>query len=394
MDPSATMSSFLSLGAPLCAFLLVIQLTLFERRILSFVIIGFGLLSVVVGFLQISQGESSPLRFYAITNPSQAVGFFANRNHFAALLYMSLPIIAAWMLATVSKISSPERGELDGSAVVLIAFLISTFAIVLLAQGMASSRAGIGLAGVATLASFALMIPLRHQRSRLHSARYLVAAIGVGGILIANFALVRIFQRADLDQIDQYRVQFTQETLRAARNYFPIGSGMGTFVPVYFSIEQIANATGEYVNRAHNDFAETWLEAGVAAPLIVAAFVGWWLVRLVQIWRKQLVRNHVLDGLLVRAASIGVILPVFHSAFDYPLRTTAIATLFATFAGLLIDPVGRTDQVAEEQRSRTRRKRRQTSSSRPLPRPLGPELSPSEGTATALPGVLKIKKRD
>ena len=169
-----------------------------------------------------------------------------------------------------------------------LAVLVGTFAILLLAQGMASSRAGLGLAGLATFASFSLMVPLRHQKSRFRSARYLVAAAAIGLILISEFALVRIFQRTDLDQVDQYRVQFTQQTWQAAKSYFPIGSGMGTFVPVYFSIEKPISVTSEFVNRAHDDFVETWLEAGVLAPAIVLAFLGWWVFRLVQIWRRPM----------------------------------------------------------------------------------------------------------
>jgi hypothetical protein len=36
--------------------------------------------------LQVAQGPRL-LRLFAVTNLSEAVGFFANRNHFAALLF-------------------------------------------------------------------------------------------------------------------------------------------------------------------------------------------------------------------------------------------------------------------------------------------------------------------
>ena len=46
-----------------------------------------GIIGVFVGLFQVAGGPESPLRYFEITNPTEAVGFFANRNHFAALLY-------------------------------------------------------------------------------------------------------------------------------------------------------------------------------------------------------------------------------------------------------------------------------------------------------------------
>lgn len=54
---------------------------------MSLVVIGIGPASVLLGFLQVAQGPSSPLRLFEFTNLTEAVGFFANRNHFSALLY-------------------------------------------------------------------------------------------------------------------------------------------------------------------------------------------------------------------------------------------------------------------------------------------------------------------
>lgn len=42
------------------------------------------------------KGLMSSLRFFEYTNPTEAVGFFANRNHFAALLYTVMLFAAVW----------------------------------------------------------------------------------------------------------------------------------------------------------------------------------------------------------------------------------------------------------------------------------------------------------
>ena len=52
----------------------------------------------ILGHFQVAQGQASPLRFYQFTNPTEAVGFFANRNHFAALIYSVVLLTAAWAI--------------------------------------------------------------------------------------------------------------------------------------------------------------------------------------------------------------------------------------------------------------------------------------------------------
>ena len=68
---------------------------------------------------------------------------------------------------------------------------------------------------------------------------------------------------------------------------------------------------------------------------MLAAFVAWLVLRTVAIWRARRSQGEPIDGLLTRAATIVVVLILVHSLFDYPLRTTAIAAIFAFGCGLL-----------------------------------------------------------
>ena len=95
--PNATWLSALSLLPPIALFLCVLQLSYRERRHLSLIFLGFGVITAMLGLLQVAQGPSSALRFFAFTNSNEAVGFFANRNHFAALLYVLMLFAAAWV---------------------------------------------------------------------------------------------------------------------------------------------------------------------------------------------------------------------------------------------------------------------------------------------------------
>ncbi|MGH9549530.1 MAG: hypothetical protein ACRD3W_09145, partial [Terriglobales bacterium] len=97
VSPQATWLSVLSLLPPLSIFIGVLLLGYRDRRWLSLVVLAVGVVSAFLGLMQVAQGPTSALRFYQFTNPTtEAVGFFANRNHFAALLYVVLLFTVAW----------------------------------------------------------------------------------------------------------------------------------------------------------------------------------------------------------------------------------------------------------------------------------------------------------
>ena len=114
------------------------------------------------------QGPTSPLRFYPITNPGNSVGFFANRNHYAALLYSVIPFTTAWI---VGLLLGHKIDRIFGLAVAIL-----VYAALVLGLGMALSRAGIFLAVVAALASLAACRhpPAAHRPSWLldHQRRH------------------------------------------------------------------------------------------------------------------------------------------------------------------------------------------------------------------------------
>src|SRR6202050_2329500 len=98
VSPNATWLSVAALLPTLAVFFGTILLSYRERRLLSLAVVAFGVASAFLGLLQIAQGPASRLRFFAVTNLSEAVGFFANRNHFAGFLYVVLLFAAVWAI--------------------------------------------------------------------------------------------------------------------------------------------------------------------------------------------------------------------------------------------------------------------------------------------------------
>lgn len=351
--PHATWLSAISLIVPLAVFLATLLLTYRERRWLSVVILAIGTFSVFVGLLQVSQGPGSPWRFFTITNPTEAVGFFANRNHFAAFGYTLLLLAVAWVTNAAVLAGRAASVKQYDPITILAALGGFTLLVVLLAgEAMARSRAGLGLTIVALLGAFTLSVSDRRiGGTGFTSSKVLVGAIVLGFVLTVQYALYRILERFEVDPLDDARLAFTPSTLKAGLAYLPAGSGLGSFVPVYASVEKPEYALlNTYANHAHNDAAELWLETGLLGLVLLALFLFWFAWQSVVIWRNSPPPGtREVDWSLGRAATIIVALILIHSLVDYPLRTAAMMAVMAFCCALLMPPLAAPEPIAEPQ---------------------------------------------
>ena len=387
VSPHATALSALSLLPPVAIFLAMLSLDDRGRRTASVVVLGVGILNVIVGLNQIAQGPSSPLRFYAYTNPTEAVGFFANRNHLAALLYCVTIIAAAWAVEAVRAFET-ARARREGRAIVPLAAAFAVLVALVAAQAMARSRGGLGLTMVALAGAFALSFFDRRDTSGFTPGRLLVGTTAFAVMFAGQFALYRIMERFSTDQLEDSRIVFARNTIEAAKAYMPLGSGMGTFVPVYGMFEKPEDALLDaYVNRAHNDVLELWLELGVAGLLLMAVFVAWLAIASWKLWRRGGAGAAGIDLLLARAATLAIALLGAHSFVDYPLRTTAMMAFMAFACGLLIAPTPGAGSEPPADRSGARRKKTSKRGAARAPEP--PPRSPvpaSPAPAANIPG--------
>jgi hypothetical protein len=337
VSPSATWLSLLSLIPPAAIFLGTMLLGYRQRGVLSLVLLGFGILSVFLGLAQVAQGPSSSLRLFNYTNDTEAVGFFANRNHLAALLYSLTLLTAAW---AVSISFGRDDRELGGPRIVAIVAIFTALVALIAAQAMARSRAGLALTIIALFGAFALAFVERPKAAFGDRATQVIgAAVALALLFGVQFALYRVLERFALDPIQDGRVTFARVTKGAASAFFPIGSGVGSFVPVYAGFETPSDAFADtYANRAHNDFLEGVLESGLISLSAVVVFLAWFGFRSVRAWRRPDASLQYVDKLLPRAATIVIALLIAHSFADYPLRTAAMMGIFAFSCALLVDP--------------------------------------------------------
>jgi O-antigen ligase len=279
---------------------------------------------IVLGVLQVGSTDPETSRWYLYPQSSWglATGFFANANHMATLLLITIPFLAALPVAVRRR---SEQAQLHSGIAALAA---SGLLLVLIGITLNGSLAAYGLL-LPVLAASALIIVPRTSRAR----RWL--AIAAALLLVASVALLwtnggRLGSRLGLAGSVHSREQIYATTMRATRDFMPLGSGLGSFPRVYAVYEDHARLdVSEYVNHAHNDYLEYVLELGLAGVVGVALFLMWWGRAVWSVWR-----GGSADA-FARAASIASAAVLVHSIVDFPLRTAAISAAFAMCLGLL-----------------------------------------------------------
>lgn len=337
--PFATETSLLWLMPAVALFLAGLQFNAKERARLAALFVGVALVGMVVGATQLFGGPDSPLYFYAITNPGSTVGFFANRNHFAAQLVLALPFV---LLGTALWWS--DRRDQGHGGVLLLAVGAGMAVLLILGLALAKSRAGLLLGMLAIALSLPALMGLRRKRG---TRRVLGVAVAIGVLLGVQFALFGILQRFQVDALDDARFQYASITAQAAAEHTPQGAGLGAFRRAFEGYD-LGSPGSAYINHAHNDYAELWLDGGWLALALGLALGLSFVLGTWRRWRQVATVDG--DVLLGRAASIGLAMLALHSLGDYPLRTTALLASAGLLAAMLC-PAARRAARADAEKS-------------------------------------------
>ncbi len=369
MVGEATWLSLLSLLPPLSLFLAISTLDMKERRQLTLTLLAFAVLSGFMALLQAAQGEESLFRFYnKEMHDSAPVGFFANRNHLGALLYCGGMLAMAWILASYDalRLDDGDAGHRN-----MIALAASAFALVTLAsvELVLRSRAAVFLFFLGALV-LPIVVTLRRSlrrgekdpfetapRNWLPIGAAVVTLVAIPLIFVGSSSLQGVFDRFAADQLTDERPVMVRVTLLAAGAMMPFGSGLGSFVPTFQMFEKPRDLfAGTFANHAHNDLLELALETGLGGLLLLCAFIVWLALRARRAWATP--QRPGIDAYLQDAAIVVIMLFLGHSLVDYPLRTSALLSVFAIACALLIKPPGNPESHQSEDKRDGRRRQR------------------------------------
>lgn len=323
--PYRTWNSFFACLVPIAALFLVARLSRESRFSLLPILIGFGILSGLLGLAQTIGSPQGPLYLYEITNNGSAVGLFANRNHQAALLACLFPMLSVY--ASIDD-QSPDRMRLKtivcaGAALFVLPLLLVT-----------GSRAGLVLGLIGLLAAGLLYRRPRALQSKRRPRRRVDLRYVVGGLVVLVLGgMTALLSRAQAierllmkDETEELRIQLLEPIWEMIRAYFPLGTGFGVFPDVYKVHEPADLLSTAYVNHAHNDLLEFVLEGGLPGAVIL--FLG------LMAWVTGVSRLRIPPGTVTRTVLFGrlgaaiIMILAVASIVDYPLRVPSLSVLF------------------------------------------------------------------
>jgi O-antigen ligase len=320
LAPYDTLDTLLALLPPLAMLAAMVRFRDFSTVSLAAALIGGTLAGVLLGVLQVTSGDPvhSPWYPYRESNFGLATGFFANSNHMASLLLVTVPFIAA-LGAAAQKKSGDVR--LRSAALALVG---GGVLLIILGLALNGSLAGLGLGGPVILASLLVLIG-----SKARFARAALAVIGIGSLAaLAMLWASPVTHGAETSVLS--RQQIVSGSVELVREFGPVGTGLGTFEKAYRLSEDPAAVDRYYVNHAHDDYLELAVETGLPGVVLLLLFLAWWVRTVRQMLQSPAADQFAYAGAIASAALL------LHSAVDYPLRTAAMSTVFAMCLALIV----------------------------------------------------------
>lgn len=282
------------------------------------------IIAALTSLVGVFQAAGIDIRFYRVN--SVMSGVFANRNHQALMLAFTVPL-SAYYIFNEKRMNSHVRSHLPIERIIIfLGIILFIFAQII----VTGSRGGVIFFVIAVLMSAAIFIENLMNYIKVSSKYKVIAALisFSGMIWLVWAALTAASRNIVLERFvivsQKLRTDVWQHVTEIIPMYLPWGSGVGTYVETYQITEPDSLLSAEYSNHAHNDYLEIALTGGFPCLLILLVAFGWLARAVVSAWTP----SASLDRLR-RLGLIMIIMFAIASAVDYPLRTPALASLFA-----------------------------------------------------------------
>ena len=329
LDRSETRQALVLLVTDLAFFFLAVQLFAGAG---SNTLRAFGLAVLVfagsMGLFAIVQFASGAHRIYGIVDtPGGVFGPYVNRDHFAGLMEMLIPVAVLYIAGRRGRLS------LEASAWRVIAVALALASLLL-----SGSRGGLlALSAEIAIATSAL----RRAGARTTEGRRLAMAAA-----ITLFAGVMLFAYVDpgwvakklgsVAYVDSARAEWAGlrkrmalDSLRMWRDHPVLGVGLGDFETAYPRYQSFPGDL--WIDHAHNDYAEAVAETGLVGALLILSALALFLRLAFRDWGQPF-RSRA--GWIRLGAAIGCCGLLVHSFFDFNLHIPANAAWFAVLAGI------------------------------------------------------------
>jgi O-antigen ligase len=339
INPAATLLAFFKILAYLGIFVLAIQLFDSARRKNTVVttLIALGCFEAGYGIVQFLLGWNN---IFGYTNPYDswvATGTYINRNHFAGLMDLTVPLAFAAAFHTYQLWSDPRRraattrSASESPLEFRIIFFLFLAVIMVIGSVFSYSRGGILSVGLTLIAlSILTVLKVRRRSWSILIAGLATLALGFS-LWVGIGGLVNRF--VDMSRAGyvgtQRRSMIWSDTAQLFRSNPILGTGLGTYEDALRPFQQhLVDLT---IDHAHNDYLEFGAETGLVGFCLLFFPIFYLLVRMVISFLKdhRRYRSAILLGCI--GSTLGLLI---HSMMDFNLQVPANAMIFAAILGI------------------------------------------------------------
>ncbi len=327
VDQASTSEAVLKLALCFLIFFLAAQLyyiapaKAWDRLGLSIL-----LYASLLGLFAILQFFSGPGSLYWIAPaPNVNFGPYVNRDHFAGLFEMLIPIAGTYY------ISAGRKSRFS---------LLWAFALLIAVASLLFSGSRGGLLGLLSELSLFLVISVFPVRKRPRIG----LAWGTVGLALAALAFLLLLAPSELParlasiarfrdaSVSGDRPKVTRDTLRIFHDHLATGIGLGTFEAVYPQYQSFV--TPKSWTFAHNDYAQFLAETGIVGGLL--ALCGLLIFLYEGFWVGFRSGYSETPAWIQLGAFLGCCGLLVHSFADFNLHIPANADWFSACAGLAV----------------------------------------------------------
>src|SRR5436309_2158315 len=339
IDPDST-RRWLALAVGLVGLAVLAAPALRHRRPARAAALGIGAAGLAVALYGIVARTFFGNRLYGVIPVPTIAPFgpFVSKNHFAGFVEMAALVTLglAVGLADETRRSRGLLGWIDSSRAGRVVLAYGAVAVMVLAILISLSRGGAVSLGVGGLAFLLLRIAAARRPTGLRLLLAFSLAAAGGGLAFAALPSegrerVLSLVGATSDSSGRFRLGVWRDTLSLATSSPLAGQGFGAFAD---ALPPFKRGAGDMrVEHAENDYLELFAEGGALGLVLVMGTV-WWAAR-------QALRGLALEGdRLPRALGMGAAAAaaalLVHSGFDFNLRVTSNAVLFAALASWIL----------------------------------------------------------
>jgi O-antigen ligase len=314
-----TKIELLKFSALALLFFLALQAfeTLENWNAFAWFLLALGFSVSVLGILQHFTFNGKLYWFRELRYGGIPFGPYVNRNHFAGLVELIIPMGLSILLL---RVESRDRMSL-----LMVLTLLPIGALFL-----SASRGGI--AAFFLEVGLVVILALLRGRGRIQfvvGAILLLLACGFVVWLGAGRAIARFEAYQKLEVSEARRAEMLRDSWRIFVDHPLAGTGVGTLETVFPRYETLYD--GSIVNHTHNDYVEALAESGVIGGVIGICFLAFFF-RLA--WMRILEAPNRLDLALHIGALSACCALLAHSLVDFNLHIPSNSLLFLIQSGL------------------------------------------------------------